>query len=116
MTTTPTDDAASSSPVPNTGANPEETNPEEAKREETLPREDAPGEAGSGEANATEARAAADTAAELADAMTRAIKRIRRRTSERLPSPAGTSPWSRCTRSPNAPSTAPGCAAPGWSS
>ncbi|MEE1822328.1 MarR family transcriptional regulator [Streptomyces sp. BE20] len=99
MTTTPTDDAASSSPVPNTGASPEET-----KREEALP-----GEAGSGEANATEARAA-DTAAELADAMTRAIKRIRRRTSERL-EPYGITPGQG--RALRALAHAPGCELPG---
>ncbi|MED7954873.1 MarR family winged helix-turn-helix transcriptional regulator [Streptomyces sp. BE303] len=109
MTTTPTDDAASSSPVPNTGANPEETKREETNREEALPGEAAPGEAGSGEANATEARAA-DTAAELADAMTRAIKRIRRRTSERL-EPYGITPGQG--RALRALAHAPGCELPG---
>ncbi|MBV6702171.1 MarR family winged helix-turn-helix transcriptional regulator [Kitasatospora aureofaciens] len=71
MTTTPTDDPASSSPIPATGP--------------------------------------ADTAAELADAMTRAIKRIRRRTSERL-EPYGITPGQG--RALRTLAHAPGCELP----
>ncbi|GAA2830287.1 MarR family transcriptional regulator [Kitasatospora sp. CM 4170] len=84
MTTTPTDDAASSSPgspAPGTPAG-------------------APGDAPA---------AAQDTAAELADAMTRAIKRIRRRTSERL-EPYGITPGQG--RALRTLAHAPGCELP----
>lgn len=70
MTTTPTDDAAGSSPDGPGG----------------------PGGPGSPDGPGTTGPdAPQDTAAELADAMTRAIKRIRRRTSERL-EPYGITP------------------------
>lgn len=89
MTTTPTDDAASSSP--GTSA------PDSAEQGTT--------ERGSTEQGTAEQ----DTAAELADAMTRAIKRIRRLTSERL-EPYGITPGQG--RALRTLAHAPGCELP----
>ncbi|MFI9333007.1 MarR family winged helix-turn-helix transcriptional regulator [Kitasatospora sp. NPDC052868] len=83
MTTTPTDDAAGSSP----------SGPVDAS--------DSPG---------SPPAAPQDTTAELADAMTRAIKRIRRRTGERL-EPYGITPGQG--RALRALAHAPGCELPG---
>ncbi|WP_406203643.1 MarR family transcriptional regulator [Kitasatospora sp. NBC_01560] len=80
MTTTPTDDAASSSPAPSPGPSADEG-----------------------------AATPQDTAAELADAMTRAIKRIRRLTSERL-EPYGITPAQG--RALRTLAHAPGCELP----
>ncbi|MCG6493700.1 MarR family winged helix-turn-helix transcriptional regulator [Kitasatospora sp. A2-31] len=88
MTTTPTDDAASSSP-----GSPAPGTPHGA----------------SGGTPTDAAATPQDTAAELADAMTRAIKRIRRRTSERL-EPYGITPGQG--RALRTLAHAPGCELP----
>ncbi len=94
MTTTPTDDAASSSPGTGT--------PDRAERDSS--------ERDSAEQGSTEQGSAEqDTAAELADAMTRAIKRIRRLTSERL-EPYGITPGQG--RALRTLAHAPGCELP----
>ncbi|MGV9269238.1 MarR family winged helix-turn-helix transcriptional regulator [Kitasatospora sp. NPDC003701] len=86
MTTTPTDDAASSSTGPGTTR-------DSAAHDSATP----------------DGTAVQDTAAELADAMTRAIKRIRRRTSERL-EPYGITPGQG--RALRTLAHAPGCELP----
>ncbi|MGW4895915.1 MarR family winged helix-turn-helix transcriptional regulator [Kitasatospora sp. NPDC004240] len=98
MTTTPTDDAADSPGPDPAGTDPTGTDPSST----------GPGPSGTGP---TEDRAPlpADTAAELADAMTRAIKRIRRRTTERL-EPYGITPGQG--RALRTLAHAPGCEIP----
>ncbi len=94
MTTTPTNDAASSSP--GTGA------PDGAAQGSTE-------QTGSAQIGTEAGTAEQDTAAELADAMTRAIKRIRRLTSERL-EPYGITPGQG--RALRTLAHAPGCELP----
>ncbi len=98
MTTTPTDDAASASPVPD---------PTQDLAGNPAPGIGTGADAGTG--TDTDPQAAPDTAAELADAMTRAIKRIRRRTSERL-EPYGITPGQG--RALRTLAHAPGCELP----
>ncbi|MBP0454982.1 MarR family transcriptional regulator [Kitasatospora sp. RG8] len=95
MTTTPTDDAASPSPAPDA--------PGGATPQDSAPPGPAPQDSGAQDSTAQ------DTAAELADAMTRAIKRIRRRTSERL-EPYGITPGQG--RALRTLAHAPGCELP----
>ncbi|SDT56508.1 DNA-binding transcriptional regulator, MarR family [Streptomyces sp. TLI_053] len=97
MTTTPTDDAAGSSPGSGTPGT-----PGSAEQGSAAPATPAPGGT---EPGGTEQ----DTAAELADAMTRAIKRIRRLTSERL-EPYGITPGQG--RALRTLAHAPGCELP----
>ncbi|MGW6914096.1 MarR family winged helix-turn-helix transcriptional regulator [Kitasatospora sp. NPDC054939] len=89
MTTTPTDDAADSSPG--------------------SPGSPAPADPGAEAQAAPAAPASQETSAELADAMTRAMKRIRRRTSERL-EPYGITPGQG--RALRMLAHAPGCESP----
>lgn len=100
MTTTPTDDAASSSPVPNDATAAADTTATATGDSDTT--------AADTTADTTTATAT-DTAAELADAMTRVIKRIRRLTSERL-EPYGITPGQG--RALRALAHAPGCELP----
>lgn len=109
MTTTPTDDAASSSP--GTGA---PDSPAQGSTEQTAGAQAGSAQAGTepGTAEqdiAEQDIAEQDTAAELADAMTRAIKRIRRLTSERL-EPYGITPGQG--RALRTLAHAPGCELP----
>lgn len=99
MTTTPTDDAASSSPGTST--------PDSAAQGSTEQAGAAQGSTAQG--TAEQGTAEQDTAAELADAMTRAIKRIRRLTSERL-EPYGITPGQG--RALRTLAHAPGCELP----
>ncbi|MER6395603.1 MarR family transcriptional regulator [Kitasatospora sp. NPDC001603] len=98
MTTTPTDDAGSSSTGPGTArdgaAAPDVTVAPDGTAVQDIAAQDA---------------AAQDTTAELADAMTRAIKRIRRLTSERL-EPFGITPGQG--RALRTLAHAPGCELP----
>ncbi|MFI5648941.1 MarR family winged helix-turn-helix transcriptional regulator [Kitasatospora sp. NPDC051705] len=91
MTTAPTDDPAGSSPTP------------------AAPTPGAEAAAPDDRGPATGRTTAPDTAAELADTMTRAIKRIRRRTSERL-EPYGITPGQG--RALRTLAHAPGCELP----
>ncbi|MEV0535312.1 MarR family transcriptional regulator [Kitasatospora sp. NPDC050463] len=107
MTTTPTDDAASSSTGPDStrdGTVHDGTHPSESSQDGTASDSSTP-DVGTTQDDS----AAQDTAAELADAMTRAIKRIRRRTGERL-EPYGITPGQG--RALRTLAHAPGCELP----